>query len=142
MLHIIENNKKERAILIGLVTQNQTLEQLNEYFDELVFLAETAGAETIEKFYQKLPHPDMKTYVGKGKLQEIVDFVTANEIDLVILDDEISPSQLRNIEAEVKIKVVDRSMLILDIFATRAQTVQAKTQVELAQTQYMLPRLK
>ena len=142
MLHIIENNKKERAILIGLVTQNQTLEQLNEYFDELEFLAETAGAETIEKFYQKLPHPDMKTYVGKGKLQEIVDFVTANEIDLVILDDEISPSQLRNIEAEVKIKVVDRSMLILDIFATRAQTVQAKTQVELAQTQYMLPRLK
>lgn len=142
MLHIIENNKKERAILIGLVTQNQTLEQLNEYFDELEFLAETAGAITIEKFYQKLPHPDMKTYVGKGKLQEIVDFVTANEIDLVILDDEISPSQLRNIEAEVKIKVVDRSMLILDIFATRAQTVQAKTQVELAQTQYMLPRLK
>lgn len=142
MLHIIENNKKERAILIGLVTQNQTLEQLNEYFDELEFLAETAGAVTIEKFYQKLPHPDMKTYVGKGKLQEIVDFVTTNEIDLVILDDEISPSQLRNIEAEVKIKVVDRSMLILDIFATRAQTVQAKTQVELAQTQYMLPRLK
>ena len=142
MLHIIENNKKERAILIGLVTQNQTLEQLNEYFDELVFLAETAGAETIEKFYQKLPHPDMKTYVGKGKLQEIVDFVTANEIDLVILDDEISPSQLRNIEAEVKIKVVDRSMLILDIFATRTQTVRAKTQVELAQTRYMLPRLK
>ncbi len=142
MLHIIENNKKERAILIGLVTQNQTLEQLNEYFDELEFLAETAGAITIEKFYQKLPHPDMKTYVGKGKLQEIVDFVAANEIDLVILDDEISPSQLRNIEAEVKIKVVDRSMLILDIFATRAQTVQAKTQVELAQTQYMLPRLK
>ncbi len=142
MLHIIENNKKERAILIGLVTQNQTLEQLNEYFDELEFLAETAGAVTIEKFYQKLPHPDMKTYVGKGKLQEIVDFVIANEIDLVILDDEISPSQLRNIEAEVKIKVVDRSMLILDIFATRAQTVQAKTQVELAQTQYMLPRLK
>lgn len=142
MLHIIENNKKERAMLIGLVTQNQTLEQLNEYFDELEFLAETAGAITIEKFYQKLPHPDMKTYVGKGKLQEIVDFVAANEIDLVILDDEISPSQLRNIEAEVKIKVVDRSMLILDIFATRAQTVQAKTQVELAQTQYMLPRLK
>ncbi len=142
MLHIIDNNKKERAILIGLVTQNQTLEQLNEYFDELEFLAETAGAITVEKFYQKLPHPDMKTYVGKGKLQEIVDFVAANEIDLVILDDEISPSQLRNIEAEVKIKIVDRSMLILDIFATRAQTVQAKTQVELAQTQYMLPRLK
>ena len=142
MVHIIENNKKERAILIGLVTQDQTLAQLTEYFDELEFLAETAGAVTIEKFYQKLTHPDVKTYVGKGKLQEIVDFVQANEIDLVILDDEISPSQLRNIEAEVKIKVVDRSMLILDIFATRAQTVQAKTQVELAQTQYMLPRLK
>ncbi len=142
MLHIIENNKTERAILIGLVTQDQTLDQLNEYFVELEFLAETAGAETIEKFYQRLSHPDMKTYVGKGKLQEIVEFIEANAIELVILDDEISPSQLRNIEAEVKIKVVDRSMLILDIFATRAQTVQAKTQVELAQTQYMLPRLK
>ena len=125
-----------------MVTKDQSLDQLNEYLDELEFLATTAGAITVEKFYQKMLHPDTKTYVGKGKLEEINQFCIAKEIDLVILDDEISPSQLRNIEAELKIKVVDRSMLILDIFATRAQTVQAKTQVELAQTQYLLPRLK
>lgn len=142
MAHLIETNKKERAVLIGLVTKDQTLEQLNEYLVELEFLVETAGAVTISTFYQKLLHPDHRTYVGKGKLEEIKKFVEDNDIDLVVLDDEISPSQLRNIEAELKIKIVDRSMLILDIFATRAQTVQAKTQVELAQTQYMLPRLK
>lgn len=141
-MHEIKTNQIEKCVLVGLVTQQQTLEQLKEYFDELEFLAETAGASTIEKFYQKLPHPDVKTYVGKGKLQEINNFVIENGIELVIIDDEISPSQLRNIEAELKVKIVDRSMLILDIFATRAQTVQAKTQVELAQTQYMLPRLK
>ncbi|MFI5172416.1 MAG: GTPase HflX [Chitinophagales bacterium] len=141
-MHEIKVNLKEKCVLVGLVTQQQTLEQLKEYFDELEFLAETAGAKTLEKFYQKLPHPDVRTYVGKGKLEEIKNFVINNEIELVIIDDEISPSQLRNIEAELKVKIVDRSMLILDIFATRAQTVQAKTQVELAQTQYMLPRLK
>lgn len=138
----IKPNETESCILVGLVTKDQTLDQLNEFLDELQFLAETAGAVTKEKFYQKLPHPDTRTYVGKGKLQEILDYVVANEIDIVIFDDEITPSQLRNIEETLKVKVLDRSMLILDIFATRAQTVQAKTQVELAQTQYMLPRLK
>ena len=138
----IKPNETETCILVGLVTKDQTLEQLNEFLDELEFLAETAGAVTKAKFYQKLPHPDTKSYVGKGKLFEIMDYVVANEIDIVIFDDEISPSQLRNIEETLKVKVLDRSMLILDIFATRAQTVQAKTQVELAQTQYMLPRLK
>jgi len=142
MAELVQTNKTERAVLIGLVTKDQTLDQLNEYLAELEFLTTTAGAETIETFYQRLPHPDHRTYVGKGKLQEINKFVQENAIDLVVIDDEISPSQLRNIEAELKIKIVDRSMLILDIFATRAQTVQAKTQVELAQTQYMLPRLK
>lgn len=138
----IQKNNKEKAILVGVVTKDQSLEQLNEFLDELEFLATTAGAVTVEKFYQKLQHPDAKTYVGKGKLEEIRQFVEANGIELVIFDDEISPSQLWNIEAELKVKIVDRSMLILDIFATRAQTVQAKTQVELAQIQYMLPRLK
>jgi len=133
---------KEKCVLVGLVTQEQTLAQLNEYLDELEFLADTAGAETLEKFYQKLPHPDARTYVGKGKLEEIRKYVEEKEVDLVVIDDEISPSQLRNMEAVLKVKILDRSMLILDIFATRAKTVQAKTQVELAQTQYLLPRLK
>ncbi len=141
-MHEITTNVKENCVLIGLVTQDQTLEQLNEYLDELEFLADTAGAITISKFYQRLPHPDHKTYVGKGKLAEIKQFVEEKLIDLVIVDDEISPSQLRNMEAELKVKVLDRSMLILDIFSTRAKTVQAKTQVDLAQTQYLLPRLK
>ena len=141
-MHEINQNIKEKCVLVGLVTQQQTLEQLNEYLDELEFLADTAGAITVSKFYQKLTHPDTKTYVGKGKLEEIKQFTEEKEIDLVIIDDEISPSQLRNMEAELKVKVLDRSMLILDIFATRAKTVQAKTQVELAQTQYLLPRLK
>jgi len=138
----IKPNETERCILIGIVTGQQTVEQLQEYLDELRFLAETAGAVAVEQFYQKLAHPDTRTYIGKGKLEEIRYFVENNDIDIAIFDDEITPSQLRNIEAELKIKVLDRSMLILDIFATRAQTVQAKTQVELAQTQYMLPRLK
>jgi GTPase len=138
----IDNNTIERAVLVGLVTQNQTLAQLTEYLDELDFLAQTAGAETVEKFWQRLEHPDHRTYVGKGKLEEIRTFVVAHDIDLVIFDDEISPSQQRNIEKELKCKVIDRSILILDIFAQRAQTLQAKTQVELAQLQYMLPRLR
>lgn len=138
----LKQNQKEKAILVGLVTQQQTLEMLNEYLAELEFLAETAGAIVLEKFYQKLQTPDVRTYIGKGKLEEINQYAEQNEIDLIIFDDEISPSQLRNIEAELKIKVLDRSMLILDIFSTRAQTVLAKTQVELAQTQYLLPRLK
>jgi GTPase len=142
MIDINRNNKLERAVLIGLVYGNQTEEKLKEYLAELEFLAKTAGAKTIRSFYQKVDHPDNKTYVRKGKLLEIKSFVDNHEIDLVIMDDEITPSQLRNIEKELKCKVLDRSMLILDIFAQRARTVQAKTQVELAQTQYMLPRLK
>jgi GTP-binding protein HflX len=134
--------EQEKAILIGLVTRYQTVEQMEEYLDELEFLAGTAGAVTVERFYQKLTTPDKRTYVGKGKLEEIRQFVEQEEIDVALIDDEISPAQLHSIEKELKIKILDRSMLILDIFASRAQTMQAKTQVELAQTQYLLPRLR
>lgn len=132
----------EKAVLVGLITQGQSEAQLHEYLDELEFLASTAGAVTIKRFWQKLPHPDSRSYVGKGRLEEIAAYVEASGADLVIVDDEISPSQQRNIEQAVKKKVLDRSMLILDIFARRARTVQARTQVELAQLQYLLPRLK
>ena len=128
--------------MVGLVYGEQTEEKLKEYLAELAFLAETAGAETIKSFYQKVDKPDSRTYVRKGKLAEISSYVKEHEVDLVILDDEVSPSQLHNIERELKCKVVDRPMLILDIFAQRARTLQAKTQVELAQTQYLLPRLR
>jgi len=141
-LHDTKENKQETCVLVGLVTQQQSEAQLMEYFIELSFLAETAGAKTLKTFYQKYSHPDNRTYVGKGKLEEIRDYVELNEVDMVIFDDEITPAQQRNIEEEVKCKVLDRSMLILDIFAQRAQTDQAKMQVELALTQYMLPRLK
>jgi GTP-binding protein HflX len=134
--------EQEKAVLIGLVSKDQDEEKTKEYLDELQFLAETAGAITVKRFWQKLPHPDIATYLGKGKIEEVANFVKENSIDLVLIDDEISPSQLRNIEKATKCKVLDRSMLILDIFAQRARTVQAKTQVELAQLQYMLPRLK
>ena len=137
-----KENKTESAVLVGLVTQNQSEQQLEEYFEELTFLAETAGATTLKTFYQKVDHPEKRTYVGKGKLQEIKEYVEIKEVDMVIIDDEISPSQQRNIEKELKCKVLDRSMLILDIFAHRARTVQARTQVELAQMQYLLPRLR
>jgi GTP-binding protein HflX len=139
---VVKKAEAEKAVLVGLVTRNQTEEQLFEYLDELAFLAETAGASTLKRFYQKTDKPDVSTYVGKGKLEEIKQYVLLHEIDLVIFDDEISPSQQRNIEKELRCKIVDRSMLILDIFAQRAQTLQARTQVELAQTQYLLPRLK
>lgn len=132
----------ERAVLIGISTKTQNEEQTREYLDELEFLALTSGAETVKRFWQNLPHPDHKTYLGKGKLEEVANYVANFGVDLVIIDDEISPSQQRNIEKIVKCKVLDRSMLILDIFAQRARTVQARTQVELAQLQYMLPRLK
>lgn len=135
-------DEQEKAVLVGLVTQNQPQNLLMEYLAELEFLAQTAGATTLEKFWQKVEHPDHNTYVGKGKLEEIRVFVDAHDIDLLIFDDEISPSQQRNIEKVIKCKVLDRSMLILDIFAQRAKTVQARTQVELAQLQYMLPRLR
>lgn len=139
--NITTEKQVETAVLVGLITQNQTEEQLKEYLDELAFLAETAGAVTAGKFIQRLDTPHPKTFVGTGKLQEIVDFVQEHKIDIVIFDDELSPSQLRNVERELNVKVLDRSNLILDIFANRARTAHAKTQVELAQYQYLLPRL-
>jgi GTP-binding protein HflX len=133
--------KQETAILVGVVTPNETEEQEKEYLEELEFLVETAGGKTVKSFTQKLQRPDRATFVGSGKLEEIKAFVEAEEIDMVVFDDELSPSQLRNIEKELGVKILDRSNLILDIFAGRARTAQAKTQVELAQLQYLLPRL-
>lgn len=132
---------EEKAVLVGVITQIQNEEKAREYLDELAFLAETAGASPEKLFFQKLEFPNPKTYVGPGKLFEIKQFVDENEIGVVIFDDELSPKQLRNIEAELKVLILDRTSLILDIFAKRAQTANAKTQVELAQCQYMLPRL-
>jgi GTP-binding protein HflX len=135
--------KEEKTILVGLVTKDQTEEKLNEYLVELAFLAETAGALAVKTFHQKLPHPDSRTFIGKGKLEEIKRYLQLKgDISMVIFDDELSGSQLQNIEKELNVKVIDRSDLILDIFASRAKTAQAKTQVELAQYQYILPRLK
>ncbi|MFZ4771651.1 MAG: GTPase HflX, partial [Ferruginibacter sp.] len=135
--------EEERALLVGLVTKEQTEQQLNEYLDELTFLAETAGAVTVRRFSQKLAHPDSKTFVGKGKLEEIKQYILLKgNIHLVIFDDELTGSQIQHIEKELGVKTIDRSDLILDIFARRAKTAQAKTQVELAQYQYILPRLK
>lgn len=132
---------EENAVLVGVVSQLQSEEKAREYIDELAFLAETAGAYPAKTFMQKLEYPNPKTYVGPGKLLEIRQYIEDNDIGLVIFDDELSPKQLRNIEAELKTMVLDRTTLILDIFAKRAQTASAKTQVELAQYQYMLPRL-
>ncbi|MEZ4886958.1 MAG: GTPase HflX [Chitinophagales bacterium] len=132
----------EKAILVGLILPDQPEKLLDEYLAELDFLAQTAGAEVLKVFKQKLSHPHSKTFVGKGKLEEMVAYVTEKEIDLVIFDDDLSPSQQGTLERELKCKVVDRSFLILDIFAGRAQTAQSKTQVELAQMQYLLPRLR
>ena len=133
----------EKAIIIGLILPNQTEEQVHEYFDELEFLALTAGAKTVKRFTQRLPHPDTRLFVGKGKLEEIETYIRSHpEITMVILEDDVSPKQYSNIEEALKVKVLDRSSLILDIFAQRAQTAQARTQVELAQLQYLLPRLR
>ena len=128
-------------MLVGIITPNETPEQEKEYLEELQFLVETAGGETIRSFTQKMLRPERATFVGTGKLEEIKEFVIAEEIDIVVFDDELTPSQLRNIENELQVKILDRSNLILDIFANRAQTAQAKAQVELAQLQYLLPRL-
>ena len=133
---------KERVVLVGVAQSKADLPKLLEYLDELKFLSTTANVNPIEVFYQLLEKPDSRFYVGSGKLKEIKEFCKLNSIDAVIFDDEISPSQQNNIEKELQIKVLDRSMLILDIFAQNAKTQQAKTQVELAQTQYLLPRLK
>ncbi|MEI8049777.1 MAG: GTPase HflX [Bacteroidota bacterium] len=132
---------EERAVLVGVITQLQSEERAREYLDELAFLAETAGASPEKLYFQRLEYPNPKTYVGPGKLIEIKNFVDENDIGVVIFDDELSPKQLRNIEAELKVLILDRTSLILDIFAKRAQTASAKTQVELAQLQYTLPRL-
>ncbi|MGZ3874451.1 MAG: GTPase HflX [Mucilaginibacter sp.] len=133
--------KQERAVLVGVITQGETDEQAKEYLEELEFLVATAGAETVKTFTQKLQRPDRSTFVGSGRLEDIIAFVTEEEIDMVVFDDELTPSQLRNIENELQVKILDRNNLILDIFAGRAQTAQAKSQVELAQLQYLLPRL-
>jgi len=132
----------EKAVLVGIITPDSSEEQVEEYLDELEFLALTAGAFSKKRFVQKLSHPHTKYFVGSGKLDEIADYVVKKDIDLVIFDEDLSPSQMNNIEKKVKVKVVDRSSLILDIFAGRAKTAQARTQVELAQMQYLLPRLR
>ena len=140
--HLKEGDLSEKAVLVGIIKQQQSEETVKEHLDELAFLSETAGAEVIKIFTQKLAQPDKRTFIGRGKLEEVQEFIEEHEISLVIFDDDLSPSQTFNIEKELKVKVVDRSFLILDIFANRAQTVQAKKQVEMAQLQYMLPRLK
>jgi GTPase len=143
---LIEKKKllqEQKTVLVGVVTPDQTEQQLNEYLDELAFLASTAGVTAVKRYTQKLAHPDSKTFVGKGKLEEIKNYLQKHAgIDLVVFDDELTGSQIQNIEKELGTKTIDRSDLILDIFATRAKTAQAKTQVELAQYQYILPRLK
>jgi len=139
--HLTSDAKEEHCLLVGVIHADITEEIALEHIDELEFLAETAGAITKHRILQKLPYPNPKTYVGTGKLEEIKQHIKAADIDLVIFDDELSPSQLRNIERELECKVLDRTILILDIFASRAKTFHAKTQVELAQLQYMLPRL-
>ncbi len=131
----------EKVVLVAVKTPEVSIQQVEEYLDELAFLAETAGAIPFERFTQNLTMPDPKTFVGRGKLQEIIDFMKVHEVKTIIFDDELSPSQLRNLERELKVLVLDRTNLILDIFARRAQTAHAKTQVELAQYQYLLPRL-
>jgi GTP-binding protein HflX len=134
--------QEEKAVLVGLVHKDQTDAQVKEYLAELAFLAETAGAKAVKRFTQKLAHPDSRTFVGKGKLEQIKEYIQDKDINLVIFDDELSGSQIQNIEKVLEVKTIDRSDLILDIFASRAKTAQAKTQVELAQYQYLLPRLK
>jgi GTP-binding protein HflX len=139
--HVTVDAVEEICVLVGVITPEIKEDTANEYLDELEFLAETAGAVTQKKFLQKLPMPNPRTFVGTGKLEEIKEYIKEHEIELVIFDDELSPSQLRNIERELECKILDRNILILDIFASRARTSHAKTQVELAQLQYMLPRL-
>jgi GTP-binding protein HflX len=140
--HVLVDAVEETCVLVGIITSTVTDEQAHEYLDELEFLAETAGATAVKRFTQKLPIANPRTFVGTGKLEEIKDYIKEHGIELVIFDDELSPSQLRNIEKELECKILDRNILILDIFASRARTSHAKTQVELAQMQYMLPRLK
>lgn len=144
---VISEAKAETAILVGLITQSQNEAKTKEYLDELEFLADTAGAVTVKRFTQKVAGPNQTSYVGKGKLEEIKQYIkeedeNGREIGMVIFDDELSAKQIRNLEKELGVKILDRTSLILDIFAMRAQTSNAKTQVELAQYRYMLPRLQ
>lgn len=139
--NLIIAEKKEKAVLVGVILSKEDEKRINEYLDELAFLVETAGGETIGRFTQKLDKPDPATFIGSGKLLEIAQFVKNNLIDLVIFDEELNPSQIRNIERAVGCRVIDRNNLILDIFARRARTSYAMTQVELAQYEYLLPRL-
>ena len=141
MAKITEEKRQERAVFVGVIKQNDDERQIMEYLDELEFLAETAGAIGVKKFIQKVDRPDSRTYIRSGKLIEIKQYCEENEIEVVIFDDELSPTQLRNIERELNIRILDRTNLILDIFAQRAKTAYAKMQVELAQYQYLLPRL-
>lgn len=138
---IISEEITEKAVLVGLITDKQDEAKVKEYLDELEFLADTAGAVTVARFTQRLDYPNPRTFVGKGKLEEIQKYVEENEIGMVIFDDDLTTKQVSNIERELKVKILDRTSLILDIFANRAQTAHAKTQVELAQYQYLLPRL-
>lgn len=131
----------EKAVVVATITKDQTEAQVNEYLDELEFLALTAGANCVERFTQKMERSNSKTYIGSGKIEEIKQYLEEHEIKLVLFDDELSPSQLRNLERELEVRILDRTNLILDIFAQRAKTAYAKTQVELAQYQYLLPRL-
>lgn len=140
--HVLVDAVEETCVLVGIITGTVSEEQAEEYLDELEFLAETAGAVSVHRFVQKLPMANPRTFVGTGKLDEIKTYIKENEVELVIFDDELTPAQLRNIEKELECKILDRNILILDIFASRARTSHAKTQVELAQMQYMLPRLK
>ncbi len=138
-----QRSKEEKAVLVGLITRDQTEEQLMDYLDELEFLARTAGAIAVKRFFQKLPQPHPNTFIGRGKVEEIADYLEKHpEVDMVIFDDDLTGKQVSLLEKALKVKVIDRSSLILDIFARRAQTAQAKTQVELAQLQYLLPRLR
>jgi GTP-binding protein HflX len=132
---------KEKAVLIGVINQYQREGDVKDFLDELAFLTETAGADPVKSFIQKIESPNPRTLVGSGKIKEIDNYVKTNEIDLVIFDDDLTPTQLRNLENELQCKILDRTNLILDIFAKRAKTSYAKTQVELAQYQYLLPRL-
>src|SRR6218665_918646 len=140
--HVLVDAVEEQCVLVGIITGGITDEQSEEYLDELEFLAETAGAVSVKRFVQRLPIANPRTFVGTGKLEEIRLYIKENEIEMVVFDDDLTPAQLRNIEKELECKVLDRTILILDIFASRARTSHAKTQVELAQMQYMLPRLK
>src|SRR5512133_2600138 len=138
---IIKEERKERAILIGIISSGQDEQEVSDYLDELEFLAKTAGAITVNRFTQKMDAPNPRTFVGSGKIGEIAEYVKENNIDIAIFDDELFPSQLRNIEEAFGCRILDRTNLILDIFARHARTSHARTQVELAQYQYLLPRL-